>query len=69
MKRTPELDVQQVIHLGALCTELHCLPGPGGILQQDSLHVWLLTIYLDALKERDQKEAERSEAQAKKSRR
>jgi hypothetical protein len=50
--------------MGMLCTELHVLPGPGSLLEQDSLHVWLLTIFMDAMTEREQKDAEKAEAKA-----
>lgn len=47
-----------------LCDTFRCLPGPGGLLEQDSYMIWLLTLYLEAKAERQKKDAEESERQA-----
>lgn len=36
MRRQPEEDVAQLINLANMCQSLYCLPGPGGLLDQDS---------------------------------
>jgi hypothetical protein len=55
--------VQQAMHIGMLCEKFHCLPSD--LLKEDYHMVWLLTIYLDAVHEREQKEAEEQEKKAK----
>lgn len=44
-----------------LCTTFRCLPGPGGLLEQDSYMIWLLTLYLEAKAEREHKESKDAE--------
>lgn len=48
MTREPEEDVAQAIEMTRLCQALHCLPDEGGLLNQDSYHVWLMQQVLAA---------------------
>jgi hypothetical protein len=43
----------------ALCKQLHCLPGPGGLFQQDPYLIDGISLVLDALNERQEKEQQR----------
>jgi uncharacterized membrane protein len=36
MNREPDEEVAYFIQITTLCQALNCLPGPGGLLQQDS---------------------------------
>lgn len=51
-----------------MCRTFKCLPGPGGLLEQDSLMVWAMTVVLDAQAERDAREQKKMEADAKRKR-
>jgi hypothetical protein len=42
-----------------LCQELHCLPNAGGLFDQDSYHVHLMKLVLEADVERANKDADR----------
>ena len=46
----------EAIELTNLCQELHCLPGAGGLLDQDSKHVWLMKLVLAAQVEKAHKD-------------
>jgi hypothetical protein len=56
--------VATAIDITTLCRELHVLPRPGGLLDQDSYHVWLIQETLAVLSEKEKKdiEAERKKA-------
>jgi hypothetical protein len=56
LSREPDPDVLRVIEIGKLCMEYHVLPGPGGLLDQDSLHVFYLQCYSQALDKRAERE-------------
>ena len=43
-----------------LCKELHCLPGPGGLLDQDPYMVKLLKAGLSALHEKEEREMKKA---------
>jgi hypothetical protein len=60
MSRPPDPDVGRVIEIGSLCMEYHVLPGAGGLLDQDPLHVYYLQCYSAAIAERARLERERS---------
>lgn len=45
-------DVADAITLTNLCQALHTLPRAGGLLDQDSYHVWLIEQVLNAQAER-----------------
>jgi hypothetical protein len=45
-------DVALAIELGQLCEIFNCLPGPGGILDQDPYLLKLVKMYLSASAER-----------------
>lgn len=44
------------MHLGWLCETFHCLPSQ--VMQEDSYAVWLLSIYLEAKQEAEQRAQE-----------
>lgn len=41
------------------CEDLHCLPGAGGLLDQDSKHIWLMNLVRAADHERAELEKNR----------
>jgi len=47
------------VRITFLCKQLHCLPGPGGLLQQDPYMVDGLSLVLEAINEREAKEQKR----------
>lgn len=67
MKRPPDDEVRMAIDMTVLCRDLHVLPQAGGLLDQDSYHVYLIQETLAVLqeKERQEIEAEKSRARAK----
>jgi hypothetical protein len=64
MSKPPDKEVQMAIEMTLLCRDLHVLPGPGGLLEQDSYHVWLLQQTLAVFNEAERQEVERQKAQA-----
>jgi len=59
MNRQPDEEVALAIRLTTMCRTLHCLPRPGGLLDQDWYHVALIEAGLYAMgktAERDNKE-------------
>jgi hypothetical protein len=57
--RPMEPDVAEIVGLVNLCTHLHALPKPGGILDQDALTMFLFAIVLSAQQERAELDAKR----------
>jgi hypothetical protein len=49
-------DVAYAVYITQLCQELHCLPSAGGLLDQDSYHVWMMGKVIDAQNERRAKD-------------
>lgn len=49
-------DVIQAITMVRICQEFHVLPGAGGLLDQDSYFVWLMTCVMEADREREERE-------------
>jgi hypothetical protein len=56
------------MHMAGVCKQLKCLPGPGGLMEQDSLLIWLLTTVLEAWQMREDREMKQSEREAKQGR-
>jgi hypothetical protein len=54
-----DMDVANAVELTVLCRELHCLPRPGGLLDQDSYHIWLMNLVTMAQLERSELERKR----------
>lgn len=46
-----------------LCKQLHVLPRAGGLLDQDSFHVYGMNLVLAALNERQELEQKRAESE------
>ena len=46
-----------------LCQEFHVLPNAGGLLDQDSYHVWLMANVIEADRERDEREQKQNKIQ------
>jgi hypothetical protein len=63
-----EQQVRQVIHMSGICKQIKCLPGPGGLMEQDSLLIWLMTTVLEAWQMREDREMKQSEREAKQGR-
>lgn len=55
--------MQKAMHIGMLCDRLHCLPSQ--VLQEDSYAIWLLTVYFDAVAEKEKKDQEEQERRSK----
>lgn len=64
MNAKADPEVQQVMHMGYLCQKLRVLPGPGGLFEQDSLVVWLLTVYFECVAEREERDTKKAEQKA-----
>lgn len=69
MDRSPDFEVQSIIHMGSLCSLYRCLPDPGGLFDQDSYKIWLLTLYNEAVAERREREEKAAEARARQQKR
>ena len=54
------MEAWDAIQMTIMCQELHCLPGAGGLLDQDSKHVWLMTLVSNAQAERAKLEQNRA---------
>lgn len=54
MSREPEEDVKDAIDLTNMCQELHCLPGPGGLLDQDAYHIHMMRCVIIAQREAEE---------------
>jgi hypothetical protein len=65
MGRPPDEEVSSAVDMTILCRELHVLPGPGGLLDQDSYHVWLLQNTLEVLNEKEKQDMDKKMAEAK----
>jgi hypothetical protein len=65
--RPADPEVALAINMTNLCRELHVLPRAGGLMDQDSYHVYLIQETLAVLQEKERKEveAEKSRARAK----
>lgn len=53
------------IEMTSLCRQLRVLPQAGGLLDQDSYHVWLLQETLAVMNEKERLDIERQQAEAK----
>jgi hypothetical protein len=42
MKRKPDEDVELAMELTAMCETFNCLPGAGGLLDQDPLFIFMI---------------------------
>lgn len=58
MRRKPDEEVANLINLANLCATMYCLPGPGGLLDQDSYLINGIMLVL-------QVQGEKAEADAK----
>jgi hypothetical protein len=57
MRRKPDEDVAFAVDLTNMCETFHALPRQGGLLDQDSLHVYMMRSVIVA--QREKAEAER----------
>ena len=46
-----------------LCQEFHVLPNAGGLLDQDSYHIWLMANVIEADREKEAQEDKRNKIQ------
>jgi hypothetical protein len=53
------------IEMTLLCRQLRVLPQAGGLLDQDSYHVWLLQETLQVLNEKEKQDIEKARSEAK----
>lgn len=53
------------VEMTVLCRDLGVLPGPGGLLDQDAYHVYLLRETLGVLNEKERQDIEQQQAKAK----
>lgn len=56
MTAKPDEEVSFFMEMAQLCEQLHTLPGPGGILQQDGYIMMGVRLALDAFNERRERE-------------
>lgn len=56
------------IEMTVLCQELHCLPHAGGLLDQDSYHVWLMRAVIAGQREKEERQKNMNKVSAKKPR-
>ena len=52
------------IEMTVLCRDLHVLPKTGGLLDQDSYHVWLIDKTLAVLSEKEQNDMKAEQRKA-----
>lgn len=58
--QAPDEDVMEAIELAILCRDLKVLPRAGGLLDQDSYHVWLMDKVFAAMDKRTNQEANKT---------
>lgn len=56
MTRDPDEETRFFIELGTICYNLHCLPGPGGVLEQDAYLMQGVGYAVEAFIERQNKD-------------
>jgi hypothetical protein len=44
MRRTPDWEVLQILEFVRTCQNMQSLPGPGGLLDQDAYHIFLINL-------------------------
>lgn len=59
MKREAEPDVALAIEMTVLCEKFHTLPKPGGLFDQDALHVYMMRAVTLAQQEKLEAEGKR----------
>jgi hypothetical protein len=62
MSRDPDPEVEIAMRITNMCKALNCLPGPGGLLEQDSYVMWLVESTLIVQNEKDQMELAKAQA-------
>jgi hypothetical protein len=55
-------DVADAILMANFCDRIQCLPGPGGLRQQDSKDIWLMQVVWAAQAEKREFDRKREEA-------
>lgn len=65
LNREADDEVAFAIELTNLCQALHCLPQPGGLLDQDGYLVSLMKTVLIAQNEKEQLEADKAKKEQK----
>jgi hypothetical protein len=65
MSKPPDPEVQMAVNMTVLCRDLGVLPQAGGLLDQDSYHVWLIQETLAVLNEKERLDMEKQQARAK----
>jgi hypothetical protein len=63
MNREPDVETAMFINVAQMCRRFSCLPGPGGVLEQDGYMMMGVGIALDAIAEREHKEEAARHAQ------
>jgi hypothetical protein len=63
-KKPEDMDVIEAMELTVMCQELHCLPSAGGLLDQDSYHVWIMNLVTSAQAERAALDRKKMDRQA-----
>jgi hypothetical protein len=63
MSGEPDPEVEMAIRITNMCRALNCLPGPGGLLDQDSYIMWLVESTLVVQNEKEQQELAKAKAQ------
>ena len=64
LSREPDAEVQLFVGIANMCRRFNCLPGPGGLFEQDGYIMMGVGLALDAIAEREQREQANQQAQA-----
>lgn len=62
MNRIPDEEVSRAIDLTVMCQTFNVLPHPGGLLEQDSYHIYMMQCVLVAQSEKAELDQKRSAA-------
>lgn len=65
MNRDADDEVDMFVRVAVMCQRFNCLPGPGGVLEQDGYIMMGVGIALDALGEKQKVEQDRENAKMK----
>jgi hypothetical protein len=63
MSRDADDEVEMFVRIAVMCQRFNCLPGPGGVLEQDAYIMMGVGIALDALAEKQKLEQDKKNRQ------
>lgn len=62
MNREPDEETFMFIRIATMCRRFNCLPGPGGVLEQDGYVMMGVSIALDAITEKENRNEKERQA-------